>query len=213
MRKMKIQYAIDNALGDGIRIANLIREYVEIIEIGDGVLLRESLKAISLMKQIFPEKKILADLKIMDGGYSMGKEAFELGADIVTVCAAADPDCSLGLVRAAKEAGKESWIDLIGVDPSDYYKYVDFVNQSGADYICAHLSGGLFKDEPGIYARKDAIKLMGKLGFENKVVLSGGLTLEYLPEIRTCNPYHVNLGGVLTRAKDPVKIAKAFFEA
>ena len=76
---------------------------MEIIEIGDGVLLRESLKAISLMKQIFPEKKILADLKIMDGGYSMGKEAFELGADIVTVCAAADPDCSLGLVRAAKE--------------------------------------------------------------------------------------------------------------
>ena len=54
---------------------------------------------------------------------------------------------------------------------------------------------------------------MGKLGFENKVVLSGGLTLEYLPEIRACNPYHVNLGGVLTRAKDPVKIAKAFFEA
>ena len=47
MRKMRIQYAIDKALGDGIRIANLIREYVEIIEIGDGVLLRESLKAIS----------------------------------------------------------------------------------------------------------------------------------------------------------------------
>ncbi len=210
---MKVQYAIDGNLGDGIRIANLIKDYIEIIEVGDGVLLRESLRAIQLVKSIFPDKKILADLKIMDGGYSMGKEAYHLGADIVTVCAASDSDCSLGLVKAAKEEGKESWIDLIGIDPRNYQNYVDFVNKSGADYVCAHMSGGIFKDEPGIYARKDAIRLMGKLGFKNKIVLSGGLTLEYLPEIRECHPNHVNLGGVLSRAKDPVKIAKAFFEA
>ena len=210
---MRIQYAIDGPLGEGIRIANEIREYVEIIEIGDGVLMRESMKVIPMVKQIFPEKKILADLKIMDGGYSLGKEAFELGADIVTVCAASDKGCQLGLVRAANELGKESWIDLIGIDPKDYHKYVDFINASGADYVCAHLSGDLFKDEPGIFARKDAIRLVGKLGFTCKVVISGGLTSEYLPELKECDPYHVNLGGVLTRARDPKATAKVFFEA
>ena len=210
---MKIQYAIDGALGEGIRVAHKIEEYVDIIEVGDGVLKRESLRAITLMKQIFPDKKILADLKLMDGGYTLGKEAYALGADIVTVCAAADSDCIAGLVRAAQEVGKESWVDLIGIEPRNYRDYVAAVNASGADYVCAHLSGRLFRDEPGIYARKDAIRLAGKVGFVPKLVLSGGLTTEYLPEILECCPHHVNLGGVLTRAKDPVRIAKAFFEA
>ena len=114
---MKIQYAIDGALGEGIRVAHKIEEYVDIIEVGDGVLQRESLRAITLLKQVFPDKKILADLKLMDGGYTLGKEAYALGADIVTVCAAADPDCIAGLVRAAQEVGKESWVDLIGIEP------------------------------------------------------------------------------------------------
>ena len=58
---MKIQYAIDGALGEGIRVAHKIEEYVDIIEVGDGVLQRESLRAITLMKQVFPDKKVLAD--------------------------------------------------------------------------------------------------------------------------------------------------------
>ena len=156
---MKIQYAIDGALGEGIRVAHKIEEYVDIIEVGDGVLQRESLRAITLLKQIFPDKKILADLKLMDGGYTLGKEAYALGADIVTVCAAADTDCIAGLVRAAQEVGKESWVDLIGIEPRNYRDYVAAVNASGADYVCVHLSGRLFRDEPGIYARKDAIRL------------------------------------------------------
>lgn len=137
---MKIQYAIDGALGEGIRVAHKIEEYVDIIEVGDGVLQRESLRAITLLKQIFPDKKILADLKLMDGGYTLGKEAYALGADIVTVCAAADTDCIAGLVRAAQEVGKESWVDLIGIEPRNYRDYVAAVNASGADYVCAHLS-------------------------------------------------------------------------
>jgi len=211
---MKIQFAIDGiTLGQGIYLANKIRDYVDIIEIGDGTLRKYSESSISIMKDAFPEKKILADYKIMDGGYSQGKRAYELGADIVTCCIVADPECSRGLVRAAKETGKESWLDLIGVDPSQYYKYVDFVNELQPDYVCPHLSGGIFEGEPGIHARKDAIKIVGSLGFKTNIVLSGGLTTDYLPEILACNPHHVNLGGALTKAKDPVAVAKVFYEA
>ncbi len=211
---MKIQFAIDGiTLGQGINLANKIRKYLDIIEIGDGTLMRYSNAGITILKDAFPEKKILADCKIMDGGYGQGMRAFDAGADIVTCCLVSDPECSRGLVRAAKEAGKESWLDLIGVDPKDYHKYVDFVNEVQPDYVCPHLSGGMFRGEAGVQARKDAMKLVSTLGFKTNIVLSGGLTLEYLPEILACHPHHINLGGALLKAEDPVSVAKAFYEA
>ncbi len=210
---MKIQFAIDCPLGMGINIAKKVEPYLDIIEIGDNALRISTLSSISLLREIFPDKKILADLKIMDGGYGGSKYAFGLGADIVTTCLATDPDICMDSVRAAKEMGKESWLDLIGIDPENYHKYVDFVNKSGADYVCPHLWGGRYNGEAGKQFRKDSIKMVGKLGFQCKVVLSGGLTLDYLEEIKECNPHHVNLGGALIRAEDPVAVAKAFYEA
>ncbi|MGI6663929.1 MAG: orotidine 5'-phosphate decarboxylase / HUMPS family protein [Christensenellaceae bacterium] len=211
---MKIQFAIDGiSIGEGIRIVREIYDYVDYIELGDGTISRNSTQCIKTLKDAYPEKKIVADLKIMDGGYSQAKEAFELGADVVTVCAVSDEEVQRGTVRAAKEAGKEAWIDLIGIAPSNYHKYVDAINALDADYVCPHLSGGMFADEPGIHARKDAIKIVSELNFKPKVVLSGGLTPDYLPEIIACNPHHVNLGGVLIKAKDPAAVAKKFYEA
>jgi poly-gamma-glutamate synthesis protein (capsule biosynthesis protein) len=36
-----------------------------------------------MFKSIFPEKKILADMKLMDDGYHIAKYVFDAGADIV----------------------------------------------------------------------------------------------------------------------------------
>lgn len=211
---MKIQFAIDGiTIGEGIRIAHEIYDYVDIIELGDGTIRKFSMQCVKTVKDAFPDKKVLADFKIMDGGYTQGMLAYELGADIVTVCAVADDEVIESLIKAAKETGKESWVDLIGIAPKDYHKYVDRINKFAPDYVCPHLSGGMFNDEPGIHARKDAIKIVSELNFTPKIALSGGLTLQYLPEIKACNPEIINLGGALIKAKDPAAVAKAFKEA
>ena len=101
---MLLQYAIDSlTLEQGMAIAEKIRDYVDIIELGEGMIQRYSLSAITKMKQAFPEKKILADLKIMDAGYNYAMDAYEVGADIVTACIVATEGTAKGLIDAAKD--------------------------------------------------------------------------------------------------------------
>jgi len=83
---MILQYAIDTLpLEEGIAIAEKVREYVDIIELGERMISKYSLSAVTKMKEVFPEKKILADIKIMDAGYAEVKMMAEAGADYVVV--------------------------------------------------------------------------------------------------------------------------------
>ena len=57
---MVLQYAIDTLpLEEGIAIAEKVREYVDIIELGERMISKYSLSAVTKMKEVFPEKKIL----------------------------------------------------------------------------------------------------------------------------------------------------------
>ena len=70
---MKVQFAVDCiSLARGIELANQIRDYIEIIELGEEFIAKYGHMAIREFKQEFPEKKILADIKIMDSGYKDG---------------------------------------------------------------------------------------------------------------------------------------------
>jgi 3-keto-L-gulonate-6-phosphate decarboxylase len=133
----------------------------------------------------------------------------------VTSCVVASEGTSRGLVRAAKELGKESWLDLIAVPATDYAKYVDYVNDIGPDYICAHMASDVSKigSEGHTEAKKRMIDMIAKLGFKSKIVLSGGITVEDIPVIRACNPHHVNIGSAFLKSDDPAAIAKIFAEA
>lgn len=211
---MIVQYAIDSLeLEEGIAIAQKVRDYVDIIELGEGMIQRYSLDSVTKLKEIFPEKKILADIKLMDAGYSLSLKAYNKGADIVTACAVATEGTARGIVKAAKEVGKESWLDLIAVPVEEYGKYVDYLNEIGPDYVCAHLASDIYEKEGGAAARGKMIEGMGQFKFTSKVVLSGGIGLEDIPSIKMCNPYHINVGGAIERADDPAAVAKQFKEA
>mgnify|MGYP002564999987 CR=1 FL=1 len=83
---MKVQFAVDCiSLAKGIELANQIRDCIEIIELGEEFIAKYGHMAIREFKQEFPEKKILADIKIMDSGYKVGLPCLEAGADIITV--------------------------------------------------------------------------------------------------------------------------------
>ena len=66
---MKLQIALDFLeLEDALRIAREVIDYIDIVEIGTPLILREGLKAVREAKKNFPQKIILADLKIADAG-------------------------------------------------------------------------------------------------------------------------------------------------
>ncbi len=143
---MLLQYAIDTLpLDEGIAIAEKVRDYVDIIELGERMISKYSLSAVTKMKEVFPEKKILADLKIMDAGYNYAMDAYEAGADIVTACILATEGTCRGLIESAKDMGKESWLDFIAVPSEKYADYVDYINELAPDYVCAHLGSDIYE--------------------------------------------------------------------
>ncbi|MFX0112903.1 orotidine 5'-phosphate decarboxylase / HUMPS family protein, partial [Bacillus pumilus] len=66
-------------------------------------------------QQAFPNLRVLAGLKIMDGaGYEV-QQAYNAGADIVTLLAAAEDMSIQGAVQEAKVRGKKVLVDMIGI--------------------------------------------------------------------------------------------------
>ena len=68
------------------------------------------------MKEHFPDKEILADMKIMDAGYYEAEEALKAGADYVTVLGVTDNLTIQGCKEAAEKYGKEIVVDMICVE-------------------------------------------------------------------------------------------------
>jgi len=66
-----------------------VAPFVDIIEAGTPLIKQEGLRIISILKECFPEKLILADMKTMDAGGLEAKLAYDAGADLVTVLAVA----------------------------------------------------------------------------------------------------------------------------
>ena len=78
---MKLQIALDDiSLEDALRLVESIRKDIDIIEVGTPMAIQYGMEAVRRMKQAFPEKEVLADLKIMDAGEYEASEAFEAGA-------------------------------------------------------------------------------------------------------------------------------------
>ena len=211
---MKLQFAIDClSFGRGIQLATAVEPYIDIIELGEEFIARYGHTAIREFKDLFPDKKILADLKIMDSGYKVGKPCLEAGADIITVCARAKEKTIAETIRACHELGKECFVDLVAVP--DYEPYVEMLNKLGPDYVCFHLSGddsrdGQEKTTERLNAMFEEVK---RLDFKAKKVLSGAIRVENIEAVKSCNPYHVIIGRAIKEADDPAAVAKTFFEA
>ena len=91
---MKIQFAIDClSFGRGIQLATAVEPYIDIIELGEEFIARYGHTAIREFKDLFPNKKILADLKIMDSGYKVGNPCLPRAGQRM-LCR---PGCSPGL--------------------------------------------------------------------------------------------------------------------
>ena len=80
----------DIKLVDGLFILGKVIDYIDIIEIGTPFVYEYGMQAVRTMKEHFPDKEVLADMKIMDAGFYEAEEALKAGADYVTVLGVTD---------------------------------------------------------------------------------------------------------------------------
>ena len=135
---MKLQLALDDiSLVDALVLAEKVRDYVDIFEIGSPFIIQEGMRAVREFRRYFPEKKILADTKIMDAGEYEAELTFKAGADYCTVLGVTDILTIKACLAAAKKYGKQVFVDTICVP--DLNTRIKELEDVGVDSISVHV--------------------------------------------------------------------------
>lgn len=202
---MKLQLALDDITFEAaITLLAQVKGQVDIIELGTPFAYTNPISAIGEIKALYPEAKVLADYKILDGGEFMASLAFGAGADIVTVSASAHDETIAGAVKAGRRFDREVLADTMGVPLRDIPARARVARQLGADYICVHTS----LDVPDAPDPLESIRLVRQGAPDAKLAVAGGINLGTLPRLLTAAPEVVIVGGALCKASDPAQVAR-----
>jgi 3-dehydro-L-gulonate-6-phosphate decarboxylase len=174
-----LQVAMDYiSLPKALAMAVLVAPEVDIIEIGTPLCKAAGIEAVRAMREICPDKLILADLKTPDVGGLEAELAFDAGADMMTVIGGAALATVEQALAVARKRGKEMLMELTGV--RDILPRAEEWRRIGVDRLVYHRewdaqSAGREWTE----ADKDTIRKLIDMGY--KVTVTGGMTLELLP--------------------------------
>ncbi len=114
-----LQLALDMTdMYSALEIAAEVSAYFEILEVGTPLILSQGVSAVKILRDRYPQKIILADLKIADAGDYEASIAYEAGADLVTVLGMADFRTIQGAVAAGKRMGRGVSVDILNMNYS-----------------------------------------------------------------------------------------------
>jgi 3-hexulose-6-phosphate synthase len=185
-----------------LEIVGQIHPYVDIVEIGTPLIIEDGLSALEAVKSRFPDKKYLADLKIMDAGDIEATSAFKRGADIVTVLAAADDLTIRGALNAAERYGAQVMADLINVpDQSGRAKELNAMN---VPLICLHTAYDLRDIGKDPLFSLEAIRRVVSC----RLAIAGGLTLDSVAAVVSKGADILVVGGGIVNQADPREVAR-----
>jgi|HigsolmetaAR205D_1030408.scaffolds.fasta_scaffold00461_4 3-hexulose-6-phosphate synthase len=198
---MKLQLALDRLTKkECFQILKETHSHVDWIEIGTGVIKEYGMQIVREIKAAYPHKVIVADMKTCDAGRHEAIQAFEAGADIMTVMAFSADRTITDTMEVAKQYHRQVMVDLLGI--SDQKRLFE-LESLGVELVSLHFG-------------KDS-QLEGELhtgmfrllqGFSNfKIAVAGGIHLESLPSILEHNPDTIIVGSAVTKAENPAKAA------
>lgn len=206
MKKLQIAFD-DNKLEECIEIGNMVYDYIDIIEFGTPMVYKYGAEGVKELKKHFPNKKVLADFKIMDGGALETQIALEAGADIVTVLALADNITIEDSLKEVKKENKELLVDLIGVE--DLEARVNYLDNLGVDYICVHTGVDVQKTGE---SPLDTLKKVKQMVKNTKISVAGGININTAEDISKAGADIVIVGSGLVKAENPLHTAKQIRE-
>lgn len=206
---MKLQIALDlDSLEKAQEAGEKVHDIVDIIELGTPLMLKEGVRAVSVMKKRFPNAVILADMKIADGGYIEAKFAYDEGADIVTVLGISADETILGVRRAAREAGKQVYVDMLSV--TDLAVRARELDALDVDIIGVHTAFDVQKSGRTPFDDLAVLKANCK---NAQVAVAGGVKLDTMKRAMELGADIAIVGNALTGASDVRETAVQFKKA
>lgn len=200
---MKLQLALDDiTLEKAVELVKKVKEHIDIIEVGTPMVIEYGMEAVRTMKKNFPEKEVLADLKIMDAGYYEAEEALKAGADYITVLGVTDNLTIKGCVDAAAAYNGQVVVDMICV--ADLEGRIKKVEELGVDFVSVHI--GVDQQAAG-RTPIDDLKIMSSTATKAKVSVAGGISVKTIDEYKKYAPDVVIVGSGITHAENSLLAA------
>lgn len=201
---MELQLAIDLLnKEDAAELANKVKDYVDIVEIGTPIVINEGLPAVQHLNDNVDGVKVLADLKIMDAADYEVSQAVKFGADVVTILGVAEDASIKAAVDEAHKHGKQLLVDMIAVQ--DLEKRAKDLDDLGADYIAVHTGYDLQAEGQ---SPLESLRKVKSVISNSKVAVAGGIKPDTIKDIVSENPDLIIVGGGIANADDPVEAAK-----
>jgi 3-hexulose-6-phosphate synthase and related proteins len=197
---MKIQLAIDRvSVEEALTILAEVQEFVDIIEVGTSLIKDFGLESVRRIKSEYPDKKILADMKVIDEVEYEFRAAYDAGADIVTIMGAAAPISIAIGQEVAREYNKEYMIDLLEVEQDKLQKLLIYEDAIFAIHLPADKKG------EGLSTLLE--ESLSYLGDGKRIATAGGVTLEELPLLHVGQVEIAIVGGAITKSEDRRNVA------
>jgi len=205
---MKLQIALDFLnKREAISLLKKVLPFCDIVEAGTSLIKAEGISVIGDLKEIAKNKLIFADLKTMDVAKIEVNLAKKYGADFVSILAQSPfPTIKEG-IKAGKEKKIKIVIDTIGTKGlKNKIKQIERLNP---DYFLIHR--GIDEQKEGKNPLEN-IALVSKIT-KTPLMVAGGINAEKAKILKDNKNIEVLVvGGAITRAKDPEKIAKEIKE-
>lgn len=191
---MKIQLALDRLpIGKCFQILEQTEQYIDWIEIGTGVIKQYGMSIIKEIKDTYPHKVIVADMKTCDAGKHETIQAFEAGADITTVMAFSANKTILDTLNVAFDYQKRIMIDLLGVHK---VSRINELSELGIDLVSLHFGKDMQQEGDIPTDLFSLVKDFPHL----EVSIAGGINLQSLPTIIEKKPDIAIIGSAITGA-------------
>jgi len=206
-----LQIALDyTSLDEAVRIAERISEIDDIwLEAGTPLIKSEGIKAVKRLRELFPDKFIVADLKIADAGKVESELAAKAGADMVTVLGTSATETIQEVVETCREFGIKVMVDLM--DLPNPLEHAEKFTQLGADALVYHVGYG--KQRSGLRA-VNFMESIKELAARLKIPLAvaGGIRIGEVGELVRAGCKIIIVGKAVTRTEKPELAARLLLE-
>lgn len=204
----RLQLAIDTlSLDEAMDFLKDAAPFIDIVEVGTPLLYRSGLKAVSRIREAYPDLYILCDSKIMDAGAYESREQFEAGADCVSVLGVTDDATIRACVEEAAKYHGEVSVDTICI--RNLAERVGQVEEMGADYISVHT--GVDQQARGRTPLDDLREIKNCVK-KARISVAGGIQVHTVEDYLALEPDVVIVGGGILGQPDPKAAAMALRE-
>jgi 3-dehydro-L-gulonate-6-phosphate decarboxylase len=211
MEKPKLQLALDTLdLPSALAPLQKANPYLDVIEIGTLLCLAEGMGAVRIIRSLFPEKTLLADVRIAEAGGLIARMAFDAGANWVSVVSGATMETVEAVAKEAQKTRGEVQIELIdGWTMARARQWRDL----GVQQIITHRSRDAEAKGQLTWSDRDfaEIRTLSEMGF--KVTVTGGVTLTDIPLFKKVPVFVFIVGRGIYKAEYPDLAARSFREA